>query len=172
MPEWHTLEVDTLTRLDQLLARRWELLDHPRIREMVVQEAILINGQPARNQGQWVEPADEVRNEAVLDRYRASVSVCDHRPWVGGVWGEGENRAILGPHELHVSAQLRRPRGHQGGQHGVFAPGLSFDLTQASLEVHAPGLAHRHPRIASASQAIENIQAIARNPITASVTSE
>jgi len=61
MPEWHTLEVDTLTRLDQLLARRWELLDHPRIREMVVQEAILINGQPARNQGQWVEPADEVR---------------------------------------------------------------------------------------------------------------
>ncbi|MCJ7548323.1 MAG: RluA family pseudouridine synthase, partial [Anaerolineae bacterium] len=60
-PEWHTLEIDTPTRLDQLLARRWELLDHSRIREMVVQDAILINGQPAQNQGQWVTTADEVR---------------------------------------------------------------------------------------------------------------
>ena len=61
MPEWYTLETDTPARLDQLLARRWELLDHRRIRAMVVQEAVLINGQPAQNLGQWVKPADEVR---------------------------------------------------------------------------------------------------------------
>ncbi len=61
MPEWHTLEIDVATRLDQLLVRRWELLDHGRIREMVVREAILINGQPAQTLGQWVQPADEVR---------------------------------------------------------------------------------------------------------------
>ena len=61
MPEWHILEIDAATRLDQLLARRWELLDHRGIREMVVREAILINGQPAQNLGQWVKPTDEVR---------------------------------------------------------------------------------------------------------------
>ena len=61
MPDWHTLKIDVATRLDQLLVRRWELLDRRRIREMVVREAILINGQPAQNLGQWVKPADEVR---------------------------------------------------------------------------------------------------------------
>ncbi|MBN1249086.1 MAG: RluA family pseudouridine synthase [Anaerolineae bacterium] len=59
--EWTTLDVSTPTRLDQLLARRWNALDHEQIRTLILEDAVLVNGEPARKLGQRLDAGDTVR---------------------------------------------------------------------------------------------------------------
>lgn len=59
--EWRILDVTSVTRLDQVLARRWKSLDRERIRDLILQDAVLINGDPARKPGQRLAVGDTVR---------------------------------------------------------------------------------------------------------------
>jgi 23S rRNA pseudouridine1911/1915/1917 synthase len=59
--EWQTLDVASSTRLDQLLARQWDVLDRERIRQLILQDAVLVNGEPARKPGQQLSLGDDVR---------------------------------------------------------------------------------------------------------------
>lgn len=61
MSETHTLVVETATRLDQLLARRWEDLNRQQIRSLITSGQVWVNGQEARKPGQRLNPGDEVR---------------------------------------------------------------------------------------------------------------
>lgn len=59
--EWRILDVTEPTRLDQMLARRWDALDFERIRELVRQQAVLVNDEPAQKPGQRLAVGDVVR---------------------------------------------------------------------------------------------------------------
>lgn len=111
MPEWHTFEIDSPTRLDQSLVRRWAELDHDRIREMVVQEAILINDRPAQNLGQWLEPADVVRvNLPDLEDVEVQM------PGVGVKFPIAYEDEALLVIEKPVGVSVRRPAGSKRSQ--------------------------------------------------------
>jgi 23S rRNA pseudouridine1911/1915/1917 synthase len=58
--EWYTVTVVSSTRLDQLLARQWETLDHQQIRELILQDAVVINDEVARKPGQRLASGDSV----------------------------------------------------------------------------------------------------------------
>lgn len=60
MPEEHILPVEAPTRLDQLLARRWDELDRHQIREMIVEGLVSINDETALKLGQRLQPGDQV----------------------------------------------------------------------------------------------------------------
>ncbi len=60
MAERHKLSVEAPTRLDQLLARRWQALDHQQIQALITGGAVLVNRREARKPGQRLMSGDEV----------------------------------------------------------------------------------------------------------------
>lgn len=64
MPESTSLQVETRKRLDVLLAQTWPELSRHDVEDMVHSNQVLINGQPARKSGQYVEPGDVVEAQA------------------------------------------------------------------------------------------------------------
>jgi 23S rRNA pseudouridine1911/1915/1917 synthase len=55
-----TLTVEAEQRLDQLLAARWDALNRQQIRDLVIQGAVMINGERARKLGQRIYAGDQI----------------------------------------------------------------------------------------------------------------
>jgi 23S rRNA pseudouridine1911/1915/1917 synthase len=64
MPELKPLPVESRKRLDVLLAQAWPNLSRHDVEDMVQSNQVLINGQPARKPGQYVEAGDVVEAQA------------------------------------------------------------------------------------------------------------
>ena len=59
--EWHVVDVSSPTRLDQVLARRWDALGREQIRDLILQNEVLVNDESAQKPGQRLVPGDQVR---------------------------------------------------------------------------------------------------------------
>lgn len=61
MPEREIASVDAEVRLDQFLVQTWPVLSRQVVRQMIVSGDVLVNDQPARKAGQYVQPGDVVK---------------------------------------------------------------------------------------------------------------
>lgn len=60
MTDNHILKVVQRSRLDRLLAQTWPDLQREQVQQMLRSDAVLVNGQPARQPGLYVAPGAEV----------------------------------------------------------------------------------------------------------------
>lgn len=75
------LIVETAQRLDQCLAGRWPSLERVQIRALLRAGEVLVNGEPARKAGLYVQPGDQV--EAAAPEYAEEPCVVEPHPLLG-----------------------------------------------------------------------------------------